>query len=56
MRKAVGQVGTPKTYCLLGKMGPVEKFNCQDWATLVRAKYKQLANDRSVQEACCGKK
>lgn len=55
MRKAVGQVGTPKPYCLLGKVGPVEKFNCQDWASLVRAKYKELVKDKSVQKACCGK-
>ena len=52
MRKAVANVKTPQ-YCLLGKAGPVEKYNCQDWADAVRAEYRRLIKDPSVVSACC---
>lgn len=51
MWEAVKQTGTAP-YCLLGE-GPNKKFNCQDWATLVREKYKQLAKEESVKKKCC---
>jgi RHS repeat-associated protein len=56
MRKAVQNVGTPKPYCLLGKFGPTEKFNCQDWATLVRKEYAKLWKNASVRQQCCKQK
>jgi RHS repeat-associated protein len=38
MRKAVENVGIPKKYCVFGP----GKYNCQDWATQVRAEYDRL--------------
>ncbi len=55
MRKAVKNVPL-RTYCLLGKPGPTEKFNCQDWADEVRKEYARLAADPSVKKECeCSK-
>lgn len=39
MRKAVANVGVPKPFCTIGP----GKFNCQDWAELVRREYARLA-------------
>jgi RHS repeat-associated protein len=52
MREAVGKVGTPKPYCLLGKFGPMDKFNCQDWADMVRDEYAKLAKDPAMCKKC----
>ena len=55
MRKAVAQTPT-KPYCLLGKPGPKEKFNCQDWAEEVRKNYARLDKDPKVLQECqCGR-
>jgi RHS repeat-associated protein len=51
MRKAVGRV-RPRPYCLLGMPGPVEKYNCQDWAEEVRQEYARLIKDPAVQCEC----
>jgi RHS repeat-associated protein len=52
MRMAVANV-KPSTYCLLGKKGPTEKYNCQDWADAVRTEYRRLINDPKVVTTCC---
>jgi len=52
MRKAVANV-KPSSYCLLGKPGKTEKYNCQDWADAVRAEYRRLMKDTKVVAACC---
>ncbi len=55
MRKAVAQTPT-KPYCLLGKPGPKDKFNCQDWAGEVRKNYARLEKDPEVLKECqCGR-
>jgi len=41
MRKAVAAIPAGN-YCLLGKPGPTQKCNCQDWAEAVRKKYREL--------------
>ena len=41
MRMAVANVPL-QTYCLLGKPGEVDKFNCQDWSSAVRREYNRL--------------
>jgi RHS repeat-associated protein len=52
MRKAVA--ATPAgNYCLLGKPGPTEKFNCQDWAEAVRKTYRRLLKRQKVVAECC---
>ncbi len=45
MREAVKNV-QPKPYSLLGAESC--KYNCQDWATDVRAEYRQLQNERNL--------
>ena len=55
MRKAVDNIPL-RPYCLIGKAGSVEKFNCQDWASEVRKEYKRLVNDPQVKEECECKK
>jgi hypothetical protein len=59
MRQAIARVPL-RPYCLLGKPGGIEKFNCQDWAAEVRKEYAKLQNDPNAKEACrdkeCGKK
>ena len=52
MRKAVKNVPL-KPYSLLGKPGPVDKFNCQDWVEEVRKEYNKLLNDPKVKKDCC---
>ena len=52
MRKAVANV-KPSSYCLLGKPGKTEKYNCQDWADAVRAEYRRLMKDTKIIAACC---
>lgn len=54
MRKAVANV-KPTSYCLLGKPGKTEKYNCQDWADAVRAEYRRLVKDPQVVSSCCPK-
>ncbi len=51
MRKAVQNVPL-RPYSLLGKPGPIDKFNCQDWADAVRQEYNKLANDPKVKCEC----
>ncbi len=51
MRIAVKNVPL-QPYSLLGKPGPIDKFNCQDWAERVRQEYRRLANDPAVQQQC----
>ena len=52
MQKAIK--GVPlKTYCLLGKPGETDKFNCQDWAEAVRQEYRRLIGDKKVLDECC---
>lgn len=51
MRKAVDNV-PGGFYCLLGKPGSVEKFNCQDWADKVREEYKRLETDNNLRQEC----
>jgi hypothetical protein len=52
MRKAVKDVPL-QTYCLLGKPGPTDKFNCQDWAEAARKEYRRLIKDEEVLKECC---
>ena len=52
MRKAIKNVPL-QTYCLLGKLGKTEKFNCQDWAEAVRREYRKLIQDSPVVSICC---
>ena len=52
MRKAVANV-KPSSYCLLGKPGKTDKYNCQDWADAVRAEYRRLIKDAKVVASCC---
>lgn len=49
MRKAVQKVEL-RPYCLLGKPGSINKFNCQDWATEVRKEYRRLMNDLKIKK------
>lgn len=52
MRKAIK--GVPlKKYCLLGKPGATDKFNCQDWAEAVRQEYRKLIKGPKVLKECC---
>jgi hypothetical protein len=51
MRKAVENVPLQK-YCLLGKPGATEKFNCQDWSDAVRAEYRKLARETETYCEC----
>lgn len=51
MRKAYQNVPS-QPYCLLGKPGSVEKFNCQTWAEAVRKEYNKLANDPKIKCEC----
>jgi RHS repeat-associated protein len=51
MRKAVEKV-PQRSYCLLGKPGSAEKFNCQDWAEAVRRIYNSIQNDPEVKQEC----
>jgi uncharacterized protein RhaS with RHS repeats len=50
MRKAINAVPL-KPYSLFGRLGKVEKNNCQDWA--VRQKYKKLIKDSKIKKECC---
>lgn len=52
MRKAVAKV-PPRTFSLLGKPGPTEKYNCQDWCSDVRRQYRKLIRDSKVRKECC---
>ena len=52
MRKAIQNVPLG-SYCLLGKPGPKEKFNCQDWVEAVRVEYRKLIQTSAVVGACC---
>ncbi len=52
MRMAASNVSL-QDYCLLGKPGPTNKFNCQDWADAVRVEYRKLVGDRNVIQQCC---
>ncbi|HSB02738.1 MAG TPA: RHS repeat-associated core domain-containing protein [Anaerolineales bacterium] len=49
MRKAVQNVEL-RPYCLLGKPGSTEKFNCQNWASEVRKEYRRLMNDLKIKK------
>jgi uncharacterized protein RhaS with RHS repeats len=52
MRKAYQKVNL-KPYSLLGRPGPTNKYNCQDWAEEVRREYWKIASSSSEREACC---
>jgi RHS repeat-associated protein len=52
MRQAVANVN-PSTYCLLGKVGKTDKYNCQDWAEAVRREYRRLVKDPNIAKKCC---
>lgn len=52
MRKAIKKAPL-KPYCLLGKPGPVDKYNCQDWAEAVRNEYRRLIIDPQIIKKCC---
>ena len=51
MRLAVENVKAGP-YCVLGRPGPVENYNCQDWMDAVRAEYQRLINDPDVRKKC----
>ncbi len=52
MRKAIKKVPL-QTYCLLGKPGYIDKYNCQDWAEATRKEYRSLLNDPRILKECC---
>jgi len=52
IRKAIKNVPL-QTYCLLGKLGATDKFNCQDWVQEVRKEYRKLIKKQDVISECC---
>jgi RHS repeat-associated protein len=55
MRKAVEEVPL-RPYCLLGRPGKIDKFNCQDWPSEVRKKYDKLKVDCELKKGECCKR
>lgn len=49
MREAYNRLGFNQFYLIVG-------YNCQNWCTSLRQKYRQLMNDPAVKKMCCQKK
>ncbi len=51
MRYAV-KLGPLPSYSVVGEPGPIEKYNCQDWAAQVRREYAILIRDPQFRKQC----